>query len=315
MAVATGPLMSTSASGTICHTLIYVTRNGVTTVYCYAVPTDKNTPAQALQRAHFLDAARLWNFLSDTERAFWKVQYSGLKATPYGVFAETIMNRMLHDPNWLQENAFSYDRSLLNFILIHPMELAFGSVILDCSGFSRHITPSASHRDLDDRGYALHIVALETTSYATNSANLGDKSQFAIAVRIKPDVPQSTISALTPIIANMTDTSTNGFRVDCWNAGIRCIIHNAGKASRVYHYVAWNVGKWSDLIISFDSTASPKMKSYFNGNAGTLLTDNATAVGTSATNIYIGNWSDGKYFPGHIDSVALKSSPTNVLQI
>jgi len=310
-----GPCMSLGAHGTIADALTFSMRGGRARAAIYRKPHDAHTQTQLNQRAHYLDATRLWKTMSDADRLAWSQTHQLPNASGFNTFVQTIVNRETRGPSWQHPKFFEQDPALDNFILLHMMENHVDGTFQDISGNARDWSPTDVTQVQADRGQAALLGSSLANHTVDNGANLGNLTELTIALRFYTDTPQGSLAGSVRAIGTYSYGTAAGFLLAFHSDAIRLLIGESGAETSVDGSELYVPSFWNNLVTTFDAGDSGRVRIILNGREIANEETGMSQAANTGQPLYIGATATGTPFPGQFDNIVLYNGISNALRV
>lgn len=309
-----GPLFSTEAHGTIADTLTYRQRGTRAYVMKKRTHDDAQSQSQLNQRAHMIDAARLWRIMSEADRTTFAQSYQLPHQSPFSVWNQYIINRQLINPNWMHPLHSGRSQVISPYRLILTNEILFGNLSLDISGNARHWNIAPYTTAQGNRGQAADVEGALTTGLVSNSALMGDMDALTITFRYLPDYDQDDKPNHESFFYYYTSTTHTGTNALAYGDSTHWQVGDGTQTVSFTTYSLFSANVWTDYLFTFDSNDSGRGRIYINGHRVCSITSALTHVESNTRTLTVGRHPWGANCHGLIDNLAIYPGATNYLE-
>lgn len=308
------PLLSLEAHGTLQKTLTFKGQAERSHAHLYSTHPDTRTQAQLNQRAHFVDARRSWNLLTDADKITFAQSYQLPHMTPFAVWTQYIINRELLNPNWMHPQHQTHDIHALPFWFFLPWEIRFVNLAVDISGRHAHHPMAGAQLVQGDRASCLYN-AKDLTDYSINNTDAqGDLDEFTFCIRLRPDYDQPDFPANAVAAYCFTDANKTGFSLIFYSDCTHLTIGDGTDTDALIFFQPVLANTWYDYVFIFGKDAPGHTQAWCNG---VLLAQDTLSVTTCKSNTRkysLGRFPWGYPFHGAIDNAIMYHHATNATE-
>lgn len=309
-----GALFSTEAHGTLADTLTYRQRGTRAHAFKKRTHADAQSQAQLNQRAHMIDAARLWRIMSEADRTTFAQTYQLPHQSPFSVWNQYIINRQLIRPNWMHPLHQDRAQVISPYLLILTNEQLFGTLSLDISGNNRHWNIAPYTTVQGDRAHAADCDGALTTGLVSSSATMGQLSALTLTLRIRPDYDQPDLPGTCAPAYAYHNATPIGFRVLVYSHSHHWAVADGTNSKNISTLAPWTANVWTSFLYTFDGADSGRLSIYMDGALVATDTSVLTFSGDNTRTLTVGRHPWGAQTHGLIDNVALYPGATNYLE-
>jgi len=304
-----------AARGSLDRILTYQMHGTRARVYPHTIPNDPRDQDVLNTRAHFLDAARLWSFLTDADKTTWNQAHIETPRTGYNLFQRTIQKRETVTANWKDPRYASQGEAVPNVLCYIPMELQEDSSFLDISGNAREWAPSLTTQEQGDRGQCAEVGASTDNSLITYTSNLGTLTTLSVALRFYSDDEPADIPGGRGLLGNCYRVSGNGFILAHLKPGLMFRVRNGAIIQTAQTTQGYIPGRWNDIVaLHYTTMGFSYQELYLNDD----LVASASGLGSipnTSTAVHVLQEASGQRTPARVDNVLIYLGHTEATRI
>ena len=306
-----GPLFRTEAHGTLADTITYRQKGVRAHVMKKATHGDAGTQAQLNQRAHMIDAARLWRMMSEADRSTFAQTYQLPHMAPFAVWNKYIIQRQLITPNWMDPLHQDHNPIISPYLFIHTYEQDGLGHALDISGNNRHLSIAPYTLAQGNRAQAADVEGALTTGLMQDSALFGDLPAFTFTFRYRPDYDQDDKPNHETLFYMWTDAGTTGAYAIAYAESLHFVTGDGAATVNATSFTLFQAGQWIDYVFMFNAADSGRNSIYIDGELDASTTSALANMESNVRTLTVGRTPWGNQAHGLIDNVALYPHATN----